>query len=92
MLNRGGMRRPTRLMRALAACSVLVWAALLHCASAAERTYYVQAEEVDWDYVPTGFNLVQCLPLEYDAMAVPFTSVCAPDPVICNLVAAHLDH
>lgn len=49
---------------------------VLEGAWAAERTYYVQAEEFEWDYVPSGFNLVHCLPLEYDAMAAPFVSVC----------------
>ena len=57
------------------AAAVLGYMPLL--AHARDRTYYVQAEELDWDYIPTDWNLVQCLPLENDVMATPFISVSA---------------
>eukprot|EP01134_Creolimax_fragrantissima_P003242 CFRG3242T1 len=36
------------------------------------RTYYIAAEEIDWDYASTGTNLLHCTPFSLDAMANVF--------------------
>ena len=37
------------------------------------RHYYIQAEEVEWDYAPTGLNVMTRVPLADDPFASVFT-------------------
>lgn len=69
----------------------LIWASMNALgAEARDRTYYVQAEEITWDYAPTDWNLVGCKPLEYDAAATPFISVCSVRMALQRLFARRL--
>lgn len=60
-------------MRVSILTALAVAAACAEVANAANRTYYVQADEVDWDYVPTDQNLIHCAPLANDEFASVFT-------------------
>lgn len=59
-------------MRVLIVTALAV-AACAGTVDGADRTYYVQANEVDWDYVPTDQNLIHCTPLANDEFASVFT-------------------
>ncbi|HLA81623.1 MAG TPA: multicopper oxidase domain-containing protein [Thermoleophilia bacterium] len=53
---------PFWMMLLAMAVSCVGWVMAGDALAVTERHYYIQAEDVVWDFAPTGLNLVHCLP------------------------------